>query len=208
MKPAHLLASLTAALLLCATAPLANCADNTNKPKPWETLTDCEYVAAKYNDADSFRVRSGDKEFVVRLYYVDAPESTMNYPERVRQQSEHYGITMDETLKAGARAAERVHELLKTPFVVRTRWANAAGRGGDGRYYGFIEVGGKSLAEILVSEGLAQTKGISPNLPDGRKASAYKLALLELEQFARQKHLGAWATTQETKSEKTEKNET
>ena len=57
--------------------------------------------------------------------------------------------------------------------ITVTRWASAAGRGRETRDYGFVEVGGKSLAEVLVSEGLAQSKGVAPNLPDGEKASAY-----------------------------------
>ncbi len=52
----------------------------------WVTLTDCQYVAAKDNDGDSFRVRCGDKGFVLRLYFVDAPEPTLSYPERAREQ--------------------------------------------------------------------------------------------------------------------------
>ena len=180
-------------LLLCVIAG----ASYAGESKPWVTLTNCEYVVTKYNDGDSFRVRSGTNEFTLRLYYVDAPETTMSYPERVHQQSEHFGITMDETLKVGAQAKDRVQELLREPFIVRTRWASAAGRGRETRYYGFVEVGSKSLAEILVSEGLAQAKGVAPNLPDGEKASVYKQKLDDLEQTAHQKRVGAWATTQE-----------
>jgi micrococcal nuclease len=180
-------------LLLCVIAGASYAAES----KPWVTLTNCEYVVTKYNDGDSFRVRSGTNEFTLRLYYVDAPETTMSYPERVHQQSEHFGITMDETLKVGAQAKDRVQELLREPFIVRTRWASAAGRGRETRYYGFVEVGGKSLAEVLVSEGLAQSKGVAPNLPDGEKASAYMHKLEVLEQAAHQKRVGGWATTQE-----------
>ena len=179
-------------LLLCVVAGASYAAES----KPWVTLTNCEYVIAKYNDGDSFRVRSGTNEFTLRLYYVDAPETTMSYPERVHQQSEHFGITMDEALKVGEQAKERVQELLREPFIVRTRWASAAGRGRETRYYGFVEVGGKSLAEVLVSEGLAQAKGVAPNLPDGEKASAYMQKLEGLERTAHQKRVGAWATTQ------------
>jgi micrococcal nuclease len=180
-------------LLLCVIAGASYAAES----KPWVTLTNCVYVVTKYNDGDSFRVRSGTNEFTLRLYYVDAPETTMSYPERVHQQSEHFGITMDEALKVGAQAKERVQELLREPFIVRTRWASAAGRGRETRYYGFVEVGGKSLAEVLVSEGLAQPKGVAPNLPDGEKASAYMQKLEGLEQAAHQKRVGAWATTQQ-----------
>jgi len=180
-------------------------ASRAAESRAWVTLTNCQYVATKDGDGDSFRVRSDTNEFILRLYYVDAPETTLTYPERVRQQSEHYGITLDETLKAGAKARERVRQLLREPFIVRTRWASAAGRGRETRYYGLVEIGGKSLAEVLVSEGLAQTKGVAPNLPSGEKASAYMKRLEDLEREARQKRLGAWASAPEEKKEKAEK---
>jgi endonuclease YncB( thermonuclease family) len=162
-------------------------------------------VATKTGDGDSFHVRSGTNEFSLRLYYVDAPEATLTYPERVRLQSEHYGITLDATLKAGAQARERTKELLREPFVVRTRWASAAGRARETRYYGIVEADDKSLAEVLVSEGLAQTKGMAPNLPGGEKGRAYMGRLESLEREARQKRLGAWATAPEEKKERPEK---
>ena len=193
MPITHTYRSLIISLLLCVIAG----ASYASESKPWVTLTNCEYVVTKYNDGDSFRVRSGTNEFTLRLYYVDAPETTMSYPERVHQQSEHFGITMDEALKVGTQAKERVQELLREPFIVRTRWASAAGRGRETRYYGFVEIGGKSLAEVLVSEGLAQSKGVVSKLPDGEKASVYKQKLDDLEQAARQKRVGAWATTQQ-----------
>ena len=150
-------------------------------------------------------VRSGTNEFTLRLYYVDAPEATLSYPERVRVQSEHFGITLDATLKAGAQARERTREILREPFIVRTRWASAAGRGRETRFYGIVEAGGKNLAEVLVSEGLAQTKGVAPNLPSGEKARAYMAKLEGLEREARQKRLGAWARAADGKKETVEK---
>jgi hypothetical protein len=52
------------------------------EPKKWVTLTNCQYVDGKDNDGDSFRVRCGTNEFIVRLYFVDAPETNLRYPER------------------------------------------------------------------------------------------------------------------------------
>src|SRR3989304_1781493 len=91
--------------------------------RAWVTLTDCQYVAAKENDGDSFRVRCGTNEFNLRLYFVDAPETNLRYPERTREQSEYFGVTLDETMKAGARARDKARELLREPFVVCTRRA-------------------------------------------------------------------------------------
>ena len=189
--------SLIVALVFITVADAGHAA----KSRSWVTLTNCQYVATKAGDGDSFRVRDGTNEFSLRLYYVDAPESTLTYPERVRQQAEHYGITLDDSLKAGAKARDRVRELLREPFLVRTRWATAAGRGRETRYYGIVEVGGKSLAEVLVSEGLAQTKGVAPNLPSGEKATAYRKRLEDLEGAARQKRVGAWGSAPEPKKD-------
>lgn len=169
--------------------------------REWVPLTNCQYVAAKDNDGDSFHVRCGTNEFNLRLYFVDAPETNLRYPERTREQSEHFGVTLDETLKAGAKARGTVQEILREPFVVWTRWATAAGRGRGPRYYALVEVGGKGLAEVLVSQGLARTKGVFPNLPTGEKAKAYVERLERLEREARQKRLGVWASSAEKRTE-------
>lgn len=167
--------------------------------KEWVRLTDCQYVESKDNDGDSFHVRCGDKEFTVRLYFVDAPETNLVYAERTREQSLHFGITLDETMKAGVKAKERVQELLQKPFVILTQWANASGRGRESRYNAFVEVDGKSLAEILVSEGLARAKGVTHVLPSGEKSKSYIDRLNALEQEAKEKRVGAWASTAEEK---------
>ncbi len=169
--------------------------------REWVTLNDCQYVAAKDNDGDSFRVRCGTKEFNLRLYFVDAPETNLRYPERTREQSEYFGVTLDETMKAGAKARDTVQEILREPFVVRTRWASAAGRGKETRYYALVEVGGRSLAEVLVSQRLARIKGVTLNLPTGKKAKAYVERLEALEREARQKRLGIWASSAGKKTE-------
>jgi endonuclease YncB( thermonuclease family) len=163
--------------------------------KEWVKLLDCHYVEAPDNDGDSFRVRGGDKEFTARLYYVDAPETNLRQGDRTHDQSLHFGITLDETMKAGEKAKQRTKGLLQKPFVVWTRWATAGGRGRESRYYVIVEIDGKSLGEILVSEGLARTKGVAPNLPNGEHAKAYMERLDDLESAAREKHLGAWVTS-------------
>ena len=163
--------------------------------KEWVKLTDCHYVDAPDNDGDSFRVRGGDKEFTARLYYVDSPETNLRQGERTRDQSIHFGITLDETMKAGEKAKQRTKELLQKPFLIWTRWATAGGRGRESRYYVIVEIDGKSLGEILVTEGLARTKGVAPNLPSGEHAKAYMERLDDLESVAREKHLGAWTTS-------------
>jgi endonuclease YncB( thermonuclease family) len=177
------------ALLLGAFAPRAA----MGKPKEWVKLTECHYVDAADNDGDSFRVQGGDKEFTARLYYVDAPETNLRQGDRTHDQSLHFGITLDETMKAGEKAKQRTKELLQKPFIIWTRWATAGGRGRESRYYVIVEIDWKSLGEILVGEGLARTKGMAPNLPSGEHAKAYMERLDDVEGAAREKHLGAWS---------------
>jgi endonuclease YncB( thermonuclease family) len=167
--------------------------------KEWVKLDDCQYVDAAENDGDSFRVRAGEKEFTARLYYVDAPETNLRQAERTRDQSIHFGITLDETMKAGEKAKDRVKQLLQKPFLILTRWATAGGRGRESRYYVIVEIDQKNLAEILVTEGLARTKGVAPNLPTGEKAREYMQRLDSLEAQARANRVGAWAATSAAK---------
>lgn len=156
-------------------------------------LTGCQYVAQDYNDGDSFGVKCGADEFILRLYFVDAPETNLRYAERTREQSEYFGVTLDETMKAGVKAKETVRDILQQPFVVWTRWASAQGRSKKPRYYGFIEIDGKWLAEILVSKGLARTKGVKSKLPTGEKSKVYVERLNTLEREAQQRGIGIWA---------------
>ena len=166
--------------------------------KEWVTFTNCQYVAAKDDDGDSFRVRSGTNEFNLRLYFVDAPETNLRYADRNREQAEHFGITIDDTLKAGKRARDFTRDVLREPFVVRTRWASTAGRP---RYYAFVEVGTNSLAAMLVAQGWARTKGVTAALP-GQKSKDFSERLAALEAEARRQRLGVWAmaTPKKTKT--------
>ncbi|HEV8716246.1 MAG TPA: hypothetical protein VGX03_25900, partial [Candidatus Binatia bacterium] len=124
------------------------CESSAAKPKVWEKLTDCQYVPYAYNDGDSFRVKCGTDEFIVRLYFVDAPETDTKDHERTQEQTEYFGVTLENNIQAGVQARDAVDELLRAaPFVIWTRRASAAGRSKQLRYYGLVEVGGKGLAE-------------------------------------------------------------
>ena len=160
--------------------------------KKWEMLTECQYVEDKNNNGDNFRVKCGEKVLILRLYFVDAPETNLRYGERTREQSDHFGVTLDETMKAGVKATETVRETLKGSFIVWTRWAGAAGRGKEIRYYGLVEVGGKSLVELLVTNGLARTKGVTANLPTGERSKVYVKKLHALEAEAKKQQIGVW----------------
>jgi endonuclease YncB( thermonuclease family) len=177
------------ALLLSLFFSLAH----AKEKQDWSTLTDCRYVNHKNNDGDSFHVRCGGEAFVLRLYFVDAPETNLTYGERTREQAAHFGATLDETLKAGVKARLLVRDALNGPFNVTTRKAYAQGAAKDPRYYGMVHVKGKGLDEMLVLAGLARVKGVSVNIPGGEKARAHSQRLLLLEEHAKQKRRGLWA---------------
>jgi endonuclease YncB( thermonuclease family) len=163
-----------------------------HKTKKFVMLTGCQYVANPSNDGDSFRVRCGDKGFIVRLYFVDAPETNLAYPQRTAEQAQYFGATLDQTMQAGKKATDLVRQMLQAPFTVWTRWGNAGGRSKERRYYTLVQVDHKWLDETLVSKGLARRKGVITNLPDGQnwRVHADKLDVLEAE--TKKQHLGAW----------------
>ncbi len=164
--------------------------------KEWQTLTDCRYKPHQNNDGDSFHVRCGAEEFVLRLYFVDTPETSLTYGERTREQAAHFGATLDDTLKAGAKAKLFVRDALAGPFTVVTRKAFAQGAAKDPRYYGMVTIGANvpstGLDEMLVLAGLARVKGVSVNIPGGEKARARSQRLLLLEEHAKEKRRGLW----------------
>jgi endonuclease YncB( thermonuclease family) len=182
--------------------------EQSRKPsQTWVKLTNCHYLQQDYNDGDSFHVRSGAQEFVFRLYFVDAPEIEQKPLSRAKgklsdrsvEQSKYFGVTVQENSKAGLAAKEFVERSLHRPFLIRTRWKSAMGMGHLPRYYALIEVDGKSLAEELVSRGLARSKGAVAILPDGTSAKVYMEKLRSLEAEAREKRRGVWAESSDPK---------
>ena len=168
--------------------------------KAWQKLEGCQYLPSKYNDGDSFLVQCGKEKFYVRLYFVDCPELDLSAGDRVRQQYEYFGVTLDEVTRAGARAGDLVKgRLSRKPFVIQTRKAFAPGRGKSTRYYSLVQVEGKYLHEILLGEGLARNKGTIVGLPGGEKARAHQDALQGIEDAARVARKGVWATHEPAK---------
>jgi len=162
--------------------------------KAWTTLDACRYLADKSNDGDSFLVQCGRERFFVRLYFVDAPESDVSFPDRVRQQYEYFGVTADELARAGASAREYVRAVLQRPFVVHTKKTFAQGRSKASRYYALVQVDGRYLHQVLVSEGLARNKGSRLGLPSGETARAHAQRLQSIEDYARLQRRGVWAS--------------
>ena len=155
----------------------------------WEKLTNCRMVPNPADDGDSFYIRSGSREFLFRLYSVDAAETTMNYPERVAVQAQHFGITPEQAVRAGVEAEKFTARLLGgASITVDTCWQDAKGNSAVPRYYAVITVDGKDVAEQLAAAGLARVYGFTPvNFP------GFSLERLQgLERKARVARLGAY----------------
>jgi len=191
MKRSWLAFAAVATVVFCCPLPQAFSAER----KEWVQLSACKYLDHDHNDGDSFYVRCGTEELIVRLYFVDAPETNLRYPDRVREQSEYFGITLDETLRAGKQATLKVRDALEKPFTVWTRWASAAGRTKVPRFYGFVQVEGQDIAQLLLSSGLARVKGVTVQSPEGVPSRDTLPKLRALEQEAQQQRQGAWATS-------------
>jgi endonuclease YncB( thermonuclease family) len=164
--------------------------------KKWSRLEGCRYLEHKNNDGDSFLVQCGKEKFFARFYFVDAPEAYANVASQLQEQYEYFGVTMDEATRAGGKARDRVQSLLAVrPFVVHTRKAHGQGRSGNARYLSLVEVDGRYVHEVLLSEGLARAKGTPTTLPTGQKSKDYVPALRRLEDEARTGRRGLWSTS-------------
>jgi endonuclease YncB( thermonuclease family) len=186
-----------AALGLCWAAVGLAADPGAHKRKPpakqWHSLDNCRYVEHNGNDGDSFALQCATRKFILRLYFVDSPESSLQYGERVQEQAKHFGVTIDDSLAAGVRARDYARDALRGAFIVLTKRASASGRSKEPRYYGLVQVNGRLLHELLLLEGLAWVHGTSTALPDGTKARDHVTRLQALESQARAERRGVWA---------------
>jgi len=62
--------------------------------KDWIVLENCRLIVNPANDGDSFHVSVGEKEYLFRLYLVDAPETDAMTPARLVEQAKYFAITV------------------------------------------------------------------------------------------------------------------
>lgn len=164
----------------------------------WTVLEGARLKKSGYHDGDSFHVRHEGKDYVFRLFYVDAPETDSRYPERIRGQAKYFSISADQTLEVGEMASEFTEKFLSGTFTVYTDWSDGWGHGT--RYRAVIIKDGVDLGATLVSEGLARNSGFVPDTAwPGYRGSVWKYRdyLAELQEEAQRKNNGAWAFRQE-----------
>lgn len=165
-----------------------------------QTFDGATLLAAPGNDGDSFTVRFGDRQQVIRLYYVDCPEThagTESDARRLREQTRYFGIESPTiTRDYGRQAASFAAEQLAAPFTVHTAFANALGRSAGGRVYAFVTTAaGEDLGIVLVRSGLARSHGVGRRSPDGTPRDEMKAHLSDLETAAVHQRIGLWEQT-------------
>ena len=200
IRPRGLLPWMAPILLLAALAapPSASAA------KKWRDYPDCVLRESGGNDGDSFHVTctslksSTARHKLIRLYFVDTPESEGSLPERLEVQREYWDLPDHATVvKCGKMAHKFTEDFLKKGFTVHSRLADALGRSNIGRDYGMIEVNGQDLGYTLVRNGLARVFGKGTDLSE---LDAYKKdendwwrKLKQAEAEAKREKLGCWA---------------
>jgi endonuclease YncB( thermonuclease family) len=181
-------------LLLSASLVITFCRLSVLADPPgegWQVLEDVSLVEHRNNDGDSFRVRWGEKVFVIRLYFVDAPEAKPTLRERVAEQAAYFGITSEQAVEMGRAASDFVLGMLgEKSFTVTTRWQNY-----PDRVYGFVTVDGRDLGELLIVNGLGRNHGQSVR----GMTETVRAKLAELEAEAKEARRGAWALTMENR---------
>jgi competence protein ComEA len=168
----------------------------------WESFPGARLVPSPGADGDSFVVefvREGvPEQRVVRLYFVDAPESSASADadrRRVVEQMRYFGVgSAAEVLEAGQRAHDFAQELLAEPFTVHTAFATAPGRSATPRIYVLIETAdGRDLGSELVVAGWARARGMARALADGTPGAEHAAAMSDLEAGAMLGRRGLWA---------------
>lgn len=163
-----------------------------------QQFTNVRLIADPSNDGDSFHVEVDGKEFHVRLYFVDCPETsagTKGDAMRLREQTRYFGLpSVEQTIHFGNEAKKFVETALARPFTLNTTFASAMGRSTKGRIYGFITTSASDdLGSLLVKNGLARTYGTARQTPDGTSSKEMTERLRDLENSAMLKRTGIWA---------------
>jgi DNA uptake protein ComE-like DNA-binding protein len=200
----HKIALVAVAVLLTATVDLGA----RDRTKDWVVLENCRLIMNPANDGDSFHASVGEKEYLFRLYLVDAPETDAADPARLIEQAKHFGISVPQVIELGERAKSFVQETLAKPFTVHTRMANAMGRSNSERFYAFVQTKEGDLGEQLIANGLARIYGRTAPPPGASSSTAERQKLKELEDKAKQHKLGGWAANIERSNAPTESSPT
>ncbi len=160
--------------------------------KDWIVLRNCRLISNPANDGDSFHASAGAREYIFRLYMVDAPETDEMNPARLVEQAKYFAITVPQAIEVGLAAKEFTRAQLSEPFTVFTRMSDAMGRSKLERFYAFVQTKDGDLGEELVRNGLARNYGFKA-VPPGLRNSRVELEKLQrFEDEAKQEKIGGW----------------
>lgn len=181
--------ALIAAAVLGASAVHVAARDGS---KDWVVLENCRLIENPANDGDSFHVSAGEKEYLFRLYLVDAPETDEMTPRRLIEQAKYFSITVPQAIEVGRAAKDFTQAKLSEPFTVFTHMSDAMGQSRLERFYAFVETREGDLGEQLVRNGLARSYGFK-TAPPGLTSSRIEVEKLQqFEDEAKREKIGAW----------------
>lgn len=163
--------------------------------KKWEVWENCRLIPNAGNDGDSFRVRkrNGRYTYILRLYFVDAPETDETLTSRIAEQADYWGIDTKQILRMGTKATRFTKAFLEDGFTVYTKKEKTKGRSEKSRYYALIKVKDRFLSTALVEAGLARLYGRQVETPAGvPKATTLRLRHKKAERAAKAARRGAW----------------
>jgi DNA uptake protein ComE-like DNA-binding protein len=180
-------------VFILAAAATASCLAAT----PWVTLQGGHYLIKRPNDGDSFHVSVEGHEYIFRLYFVDAPETSAEFRDRVEEQAAYFGVTVDQVLQVGELAKQFTREKLTDSFLVRTCWEDAGGRSRMQRFYAFVQTRTGDLGEQLVENGLARAHPATAKPEVLRSSAAEWKNLIKLEHKAKRERIGGWGASEE-----------
>src|SRR5438094_3454194 len=165
---------------------------DARESKDWIVLENCRLISNPANDGDSFHASAGTREYIFRLYMVDAPETDEMNPARLIEQAKYFAITVPQAIEVGQIAKEFTRQKLSEPVTVFTHMSDAMGRSRLERFYAFVQTKDGDLGEQLVRNGLARNYGFKA-VPQGLRSS--RLEVEKLQQFedeAQQESIGGW----------------
>jgi endonuclease YncB( thermonuclease family) len=171
---------------------LFSCVAVARADEHWVTYKDCRYLPNMANDGDSFHVRAAGREYIFRLYFVDAPETDMRIPDRVAEQAKYFHATIQDALQIGLEAERFTRKKLSRPFTIRTRRQDARGRSRRPRYFAFVQTDTGDLGEQLIANGLARAHGAASGLPGASTPESEWRKLKQLERKAKKQKIGGW----------------
>ena len=170
--------------------PRQSIGERIGDEKGWDMLTDCKLLRKGANDGDSFHVMVKGKEYIFRLFYVDAAETSLAFPDRVEDQAKYFDLDERDTLRLGEEAKKFSDRVLsKGSFTIVTKWEDARGNSRLPRQYAFVVTDQGDLDELLMAEGLVRLYGMRINGPFGSKKYG---ELKDLERDAKREKAGAW----------------